>query len=82
MSVRLQLREDEGYEQARRLRNVIDHLRRGCAAHKPLAVVVANSSVTDEARFASLMAEDKTKQGTSYVDELCNLHHKIQSKMR
>lgn len=35
-----------------------------------------------QARFASLMAEDKTKQGTSYVDELFNLHHKIQAKMR
>ena len=50
MSVRLRLREEEGYEQARRLRNVIEHLRRGCAAHKPLVVVVANSSVADEVR--------------------------------
>ncbi|CAM9100724.1 unnamed protein product [Ectocarpus fasciculatus] len=80
MSV-LHLRQEDGYEQARRVRNVIEQLRRGSAAHKPLVVVVANSGVPEEARFVSLMVEDKTKHGTSYVDELCNLHHKIQSRM-
>lgn len=44
----LRLREEDGYEQARRVRNVIEHLRRGCAAHKPLVVVVANSGVPEE----------------------------------
>eukprot|EP00752_Nemacystus_decipiens_P016511 g14759.t1 len=77
----LRLRQEDGYEQARRVRNVIEHLRRGGAAHKPLVVVVANSGVPEEARFVSLMVEDKTKHGTSYVDELCNLHHKIQSRL-
>lgn len=40
--------EEEGYEQARRARNVIAHLRRGCFAHKPLTIVVANSGVAEE----------------------------------
>lgn len=44
----LRLREEDGYEQARRVRNVIEHLRRGSAAHKPLVVVVANSGVPEE----------------------------------
>lgn len=34
-----------------------------------------------QARFVSLMVEDKTKQGTSYVDQLCQLHRQIQSRM-
>lgn len=50
MGVRLELLEDEGYELARRLRNVIGQLRRGCAGHKPLVVVVANTSVVDEVK--------------------------------
>lgn len=32
------------------MRNVIEHLRRGSAAHKPLVVVVANSGVPEEVR--------------------------------
>lgn len=58
MGVRLELVEDEGYELARRLRNVIGQLRRGCAGHKPLVVVVANSSVADEVREGQEVAED------------------------
>ncbi|CAM9987283.1 unnamed protein product [Ectocarpus sp. 4 AP-2014] len=46
----LQLRQEDGYEQVRRVRNVIEHLRRGSAAHKPLVVVVANSGVPEEVR--------------------------------
>lgn len=46
----LRLREEAGYEQARRVRNVIAHLRRGSATYKPLVVVVANSGVTEEVR--------------------------------
>lgn len=46
----LRLREEEGYEQARRVRNVIEHLRRGCAAYKPLVIVVANSGVPEEVK--------------------------------
>lgn len=50
----LRLRQEDGYEQARRVRNVIEHLRRGGAAHKPLIVVVANSGVPEEVRLCCL----------------------------
>lgn len=35
------------------MRNVIEHLRRGGAAHKPLVVVVANSGVPEEVRLCA-----------------------------
>lgn len=47
---RLRLHENEGYEHARRVRNVIAHLRRGCAAFKPLMVVMANSGAPEEVK--------------------------------
>lgn len=47
-AARLRLREDEGYEQARRVRNVIAHLRRGCSTFKPLVIVVGNSGAPEE----------------------------------
>lgn len=47
-AARLRLREDEGYEQARRVRNVIAHLRRGCSTFKPLVIVVGNSGTPEE----------------------------------
>lgn len=46
----LRLRQEDGYEQARRVRNVIEHLRREGAAHKPLVVVVANSGIPEEVK--------------------------------
>lgn len=46
----LRLVEEEGYEQARRVRNVAAHLRRRCFVHKPLSIVVANSGVPEEVR--------------------------------
>lgn len=52
----LRLREEDGFEQARRVRNVIEHLRRGSGSHKPLVVVVANSGVAEEVRLASYVA--------------------------
>lgn len=37
--------------------------------------------VGPQARFVSLMVEDKTRHGTSYVDGLLVLHRKIQARM-
>lgn len=49
--------------------------------HTFLSSVFTPLCLLEQARFVSLMVEDKTKHGTSYVDELCNLHHKIQSRL-
>lgn len=51
----LHLVEDEGYECARRVRNVIAHLRRGGAAYKPLVIVRANSGVPEEVSAGGFM---------------------------
>lgn len=47
---KLRLVEEEGFEKARRTRNVIAHLRRAASKHTPLAIVLGNSGVAEEVR--------------------------------
>ena len=44
-------------------------------------MVVAQSGSEAEERFHSLLIEDKTKHEASYVDFLCAVHRKIQTKL-
>lgn len=50
---KLRLVEQEGYEQARRVHNIIGHLRKGASSHKPLTIVLSNSGAAEEVRTDS-----------------------------
>lgn len=71
----------DGAELLPKLKRVVAELRRGLPTFAPLRVVASGPRAVDEPRVHSLLVEDQTRHGASYVDYLCAVHRKIQLKM-
>jgi protein transport protein SEC24 len=64
------------------VRELLHKLRtRGCNS-KPLRIILANSGTLEESLFISLLVEDQTKHGISYVEHLVAVHTAIQHRMK
>ena len=67
--------------------SLIEKLRRsgsgpcsGDRAHKQVRILYPNTTDSDRNRFALRLIEDSVYGVNSYIDFLCKLHSKIQSK--
>ncbi|CAM9362446.1 unnamed protein product [Phaeothamnion confervicola] len=59
-----------------------ERLRRRAPVYKPLYFVLLCDAGSSESRFISLLVEDQTKQGKSYVQYLCWIHEQIRTKLQ
>ena len=66
---------------ARYIARLVEHLRDQRPLMQQLIVAVEGSAGGSEHHLASLLVEDKTLGGPSYVDFLCTIHKAIQHKL-
>lgn len=71
---------DSGSDLVRRIETIMDYLRERSPVKQPLQVITPKDWRCD--RFTNGLIEDRTKNDMSYVEFLCQVHKKIQTRFQ